>query len=235
MMAETVIANVKKAIAHRGLAFNQVSYPLQMAVWRLIETVRSYAFDATLNVKTRGRINHEQLVEGATEIFEHATWYEPCPIDYLDKTVGYFLAHFEPAKHFVDVGCGEGRACFYTMRMFPRVTGVELSLPLVQAARENLKSCKNRHGCEIRFLQADASTFHLPDEKCLIFLYNPFNELVFNKFIDSNLDHFHRHASCLIYLGKSCGELLVSRGFEKRYARRSHPASGIYMSGTNVR
>jgi hypothetical protein len=51
----------------------------------------------------------------------------------------------------------------------------------------------------MHFLVADATNWKLPKGNTLVFLFNPFNEVVMEKFLASNLDHFSRYRSLLAY------------------------------------
>ena len=74
--------------------------------------------------------------------------------------------------------------------------GVEFSAPLVQIANGN----KERFGQDnITFLNADATQYVLPDGSSLVFLFNPFDEVILEKFISNNLEHYRRHRSLIAY------------------------------------
>lgn len=100
--------------------------------------------------------------------------------------------------NFIDLGAGKGKACFYAAAKckFRQIIGVELCGPLVAVADAN----KMRFGApNISFLNTDAGLFVLPKGNNLVFLYNPFSELILRKFLENNLDHFRGSRSVIAY------------------------------------
>lgn len=103
--------------------------------------------------------------------------------------------------HFVDVGCGIGRACFYASYFlgFSKVTGVDFDPALVARAQENAKGFRNRNNTDFEFLVGDARVFTLPREKCVVFLCNPFDATILAQFLRNNIGHFRQHGSVVAY------------------------------------
>ena len=83
---------------------------------------------------------------------------------------------------FVDVGCGEGRVLTYLyLRGFRgTMTGIELDEDNAKIATQRTKTCKN-----IQILQKNV--LDCPDtigQATAVYLFNPFNELVMERFIE---------------------------------------------------
>jgi SAM-dependent methyltransferase len=77
---------------------------------------------------------------------------------------------------FLDLGSGKGRAVFLaTQYPFARIIGVELSPELHAVAEQNLR----RHGSRVELVNADATTYDVPEDVTVLFLFNPFNGSVF--------------------------------------------------------
>jgi SAM-dependent methyltransferase len=75
---------------------------------------------------------------------------------------------------FVDLGAGKGRALLLAARHgFRRIVGVEFARELVEVAQRNLKVAGDAAGVTT-ILHQDATTYDLPDEPLVLFLYNPF-------------------------------------------------------------
>ena len=53
----------------------------------------------------------------------------------------------------------------------------------------------------------------MPDSKCLIFLYNPFDDIILEKFVANNYSHFKRHESVIAYAFDVHRETLLLNGF----------------------
>ena len=72
---------------------------------------------------------------------------------------------------FVDYGCGKGRMLALALRYpFRHVVGIEIISAHAAAARRSLA----RHGERCEIVEADASSFPLPDEATVIYAFNPF-------------------------------------------------------------
>lgn len=115
--------------------------------------------------------------------------------------------------NFIDIGSGKGKACFYALKRqsFVQVIGVEFSKDLVDIANKN----KSKFGKnDIVFLNLDASTFILPDVPSLIFLFNPFDQIVLERFIGNNISHFIDHSSVIAYANDIHRAVLSKFGFE---------------------
>ena len=75
---------------------------------------------------------------------------------------------------FVDIGCGVGRmVCAAARHGYRRTVGIEILPELAAIAQDNIGRLREPHGpCEI--VSADATTWPIPDDTTVIFLYNPF-------------------------------------------------------------
>ena len=84
-----------------------------------------------------------------------------------------------PDFTFLDLGSGKGRTLLLASDYpFRRILGVELLPALDQIAQENLRHYKNEsQRCfALETICADATTFPLPDEPLVVYLFNPFGE-----------------------------------------------------------
>jgi SAM-dependent methyltransferase len=80
---------------------------------------------------------------------------------------------------FLDLGSGKGRTLLMASNYpFQRIVGLELLPSLDQIARENLRQYKsNLQQCfALESICADATSFHLPNQPLLMYLFNPFPE-----------------------------------------------------------
>jgi SAM-dependent methyltransferase len=87
---------------------------------------------------------------------------------------------------FVDLGCGKGRPMIVASEFpFRDIVGVELSQSLARDARRNAALLRRRlpGRVPIRVEVHDASTYSFPDGDLVVFLYNPFPEVVVGKVI----------------------------------------------------
>lgn len=101
--------------------------------------------------------------------------HDPCPYRGL-KTILRSLPIREEDV-LIDYGSGAGRAALIAARMYPfkTVIGVELVPSLVGLAQQNLKQVRLKLACDdVRFLEADATTYQLPNDVTIALFINPF-------------------------------------------------------------
>jgi SAM-dependent methyltransferase len=114
---------------------------------------------------------------------------------------------------FLDYGCGLGRVLVAAARRnYRSVIGVELVPEFADAARENVRRARGLQCRDVRVIEADATTFALPDCVTVLHFYNPFRgpvlDAVLRKVRESldrsprvihtlyfNRDDFHRAAA----------------------------------------
>ena len=82
--------------------------------------------------------------------------------------------------HFLDLGCGKGRtlvvAAYYG---FKKVTGVDFSKAFCEEARELADTVKSTYrDCEFFVQHQDAFYYEIPDDVNVIYLFNPFDEVI---------------------------------------------------------
>jgi SAM-dependent methyltransferase len=111
-------------------------------------------------------------------------------VRYQTAIVDVFLAMLDalPIEHkdfaFIDLGAGKGRALLLASRFpFSNVIGVELSPTLHEIARRNiaLYGGDSPRCHQVRSVCADAASFELPLENLVIYLFNPFDEVVMSE------------------------------------------------------
>jgi SAM-dependent methyltransferase len=80
---------------------------------------------------------------------------------------------------FVDLGCGKGKALLLAGDLgFRRVVGLEFSPELAAAARENVARRRGLGPATVEVVTGDAGAYELPPEPLVIYMYNPFDEVI---------------------------------------------------------
>jgi SAM-dependent methyltransferase len=78
---------------------------------------------------------------------------------------------------FIDFGCGKGRMLFMAMALpFRSIIGVELRKELSDQAAVNLQKDRRAASRNARCVNANAMDFEFPDEKMVLYFFNPFGE-----------------------------------------------------------
>lgn len=135
-------------------------------------------------------------------------------------------AHPVQRTAFVDIGAGKGRAMLLASGMgFRRVVGVELHPALAATARTNLERWTAAHpgDAPMRLHEADVMALRMPAGPCVVFLFNPFDAVMMDRFL-ARLTAAFRHRP---------GELdLVYVNDEQRdVIAEEHPAFGEMWRG----
>jgi len=174
--------------------------------------IEDYLFEKMNRLSLEGIVSQEILKISVKSNLKHATYYQPITCRNLKIILDQAVKTKIPFDCFVDIGSGKGKACFFAAQTLKckKFIGVEFSLSLVKAANRNKAIFGER---AISFLNEDAATYRLPDVKCLIFLYNPFNDIILEKFVANNYGHFKRHASIIAYAYDVHRETLLLNGF----------------------
>ena len=138
-------------------------------------------FDRDHGVTTQALFLLSQLGSTRGEAYSHATHYEPVPVEAFEALVALVPPAFVAASTFVDAGSGMGRAVLLASRRpFKQVVGIELSPALHAIASANLAGARDlERGCrDVRLLRGDARRATYPKGDLVVFLFNPFDEIV---------------------------------------------------------
>lgn len=108
--------------------------------------------------------------------------YEPLSYEAIDAA--FRAVEIRPGEDvLLDYGCGKGRIITVgATHLFRRVIGIELLPELAAIARQNLTRAGKRLNClETEVVTADATTYEVPLDVSVIFLFNPFRGEVLRK------------------------------------------------------
>lgn len=166
--------------------------------------------DRTLGIRTCTIYNQQD-----PELATHSIPSQPVPYRHL-RLIMENMPEDSP-RHFIDIGCGVGRACFYAAHFgpFTSVSGIDFDNDLIMRAEANRCRFTNRRDVALHFLKADAREYLLPNERFLVFLCNPFDEYVLSTFIANNLNHFLKQESVLVYSNNIHDSVLVHAGLTR--------------------
>lgn len=158
-----------------------------------------------------GIVNKEDLDFRRTGSFEHANAYQAVYCRNLRVLINE-ASKFGEYKCFVDIGAGKGKACFYAhyLNKFSSIIGVELSKQLIEIANKNLNISRAEN---VSFICCDAARFDLPQIKSIVFLFNPFDQVIMETFIRNNLETLRRNKSLIAYANNKHHDVLFDLGF----------------------
>lgn len=170
------------------------------------------------HIRTTGADELQSLAAKGIDI-THATIYMPASYDILEDV----FAHLETNtyKHFVDIGCGKGRAmCVAAHYGFNTLTGIDISKDFCEISGQNLATTKQTMPALIyTVINNDAFYFEIEKEMDCIFFFNPFDEVIMSgvlQNIERSLQKFPRRMT-IIYLNPIHKNLLLDHGYERAF------------------
>lgn len=182
-------------------------------------------YETYFNVDTRYIVN-EDFELNNIEFAEYA------PLQYrhliselnalsIDKTQSTLL----------DYGCGKGRAIICAASYpFKKVIGIEMS-EVIHYAERNIETMKHKKCADIELLQCDATSYVVPDDVNIIYLFNPFTGATLEKVFD-NIEQSLRSSPRdieILYFNEVHFEKLVSKWpWIKRISRGMHRSKISY-------
>ncbi len=115
--------------------------------------------------------------------------------------------------HFVDVGCGIGIPLIYAYKNlnFKSYSGFDLISDYIFIAKKNISHSLGSHS--INLFEADAADFILENKSYFIFMYNPFDEIIMEKFLKNNYKRLIKNNSVIAY--SNFNQLKIIRKFTK--------------------
>ncbi|MVT12382.1 methyltransferase domain-containing protein [Chitinophaga tropicalis] len=149
---------------------------------------------------------------------EHATMYEP--VNYYTAT--WLFDHLQPADlqtSLLDVGCGKGRILAVGAAYgFRNMTGIDFSPGLCRDATALAGMIKNKYpDTSITIACEDARYYDIPETTGVIFLFNPFNEVIMETFIRKVNESLLRKQRPLkvLYANPQCKDQWLAAGFKE--------------------
>ena len=156
--------------------------------------------------------------------------YQGAGYDVVFKIFGD-LAPGRADYHFVDIGCGKGRAVIVAENCgFNYITGIELHHDLLVTAAENVRSYPMRRGdSTITLLEVNALNYEYKDEKAVYFLFNPFAGNVLKNVLLKILQST-RSDTWFIYMNPRFSEVFSELGLKKHrvYKTRFYTEAIVY-------
>jgi SAM-dependent methyltransferase len=193
-----------------------------------VRALEEWWFDTTRRVQTAGNV---RLRDAGTLVGEirDSEMYGP-----VRAANAYAALRDIPCKDlseytFIDIGSGKGRMLFVAAEFpFRKVIGVEFSNDLHEQAVTNIGTYKHgRQQCgEIESVLANAATFEFPDEKLVLYLFNPFGPEIMHAMLanlERSLEKSPRHVVVLMLWPERADIVAEMPWMEKyRQTRRYH-------------
>lgn len=157
---------------------------------RIPDALYDRAWDLLVGVRTCGEVKTQPEQDGRPDCHD----YSATSVRAFRRLMAEIDIDFERAS-FIDFGSGKGRVLLLAAQYpFRRVTGVEISEPLVRIAQSNVARWKPRLACpRIDIVLGDAATFPIPAEASIFYFYNPFRGAVLERTVTNVISTVQRH------------------------------------------
>lgn len=149
----------------------------------------------------------------------HATIYMPVSYDILEEL--FRQVNLTSVQHFMDIGCGRGRAlCVAASMGCTKLTGIDFSPVLCKDANQNLEGMHaKRSSFQYEVINGDARHASIPADADCFFFFNPFDEVIMKEVVH------HMMTSCVgnkrpltvIYVNPLHQEFFLKAGFRQVY------------------
>ncbi len=186
--------------------------------WRIAATIISQEIkgEKKYGINTTGADELDSLEKWGIDT-SHATIY--MPISYVLLHTIFKQLPLNPAAHFLDIGCGKGRAlCVAAHLGYNKITGIDFSKDLCADAIANLECTKKKYpSLQFNVIIKDAMNYEIPADADRIFLFNPFDIVVMGAVVYNIMEsakEFPRDIY-VIYANPIYASLFLEEGFEE--------------------
>ena len=188
--------------------------------WKIAVHILSHEIkgEKKYGINTTGSDELKKTKASGVDI-SHATVYMPSNYLLLEEAFANLPAG--QRKHFLDIGCGKGRAvCVAAHNGFNKVTGIDFSKALCAMAEENLQQTKKIFpSLNYSVINKDAATVEIPADTDCIFFFNPFDAFMMNAVAKNILLSYEKNPRTIdvVYLKPLYKKEFLDKGFKEIY------------------
>ena len=181
---------------------------LSFAKWKWYHYKDNW-LDRKYGINTSGNVRLSEL-QISSENICYGVHYEPVQIHIFQNIIKY-LPNDRINFKFIDLGSGKGRAVILAaLAGYKHCVGVDFATDLCVIAQKN-KDIMNgiiSPNTKIEIYCHDATEYIFPSEDIVIFLYNPFGEVVLRKVLSNiNILHNDEHKIYIVYRNPVCADV----------------------------
>lgn len=180
-------------------------------------------FDKKYDTNTSGITELDEL-EITSSNKAHGELYEPTPLRTFFRIIKY-LPISRKRYAFIDYGSGKGRVLIAASELgFGHVIGVEFARELYLTSVENIEKYKAKLSPDtvIDVHHGDAVDLEIPQEPCVMYLFNPFQAPLVKKILDNIKKSYDAcpRPIYVIYYNPIHNELFMNDGYFTRFNQR---------------
>jgi SAM-dependent methyltransferase len=202
----------------RYFSFLAWNWNLRIAIFIIRHEIRG---EKKYKLDTSGFDELQHLQKKGIDI-THSTIYMPVNYYMVEKMMEE-IRKDSPGEVFLDIGCGKGRAmALAAYHGFRKITGIDISEKFCAEARKNLEPLRALFpGVSFHILLQDAFYYEIPTDVSVIFIFNPFDEVIMSGVVKNILQSQEENPRriSIIYINPLYENLFTENGFVKT---RSH-------------
>jgi len=214
-----VVGRIPSKIRKHGLAGICRLAVMRLRVgWRGLRG-RGGRFDRQSGVQTEGIMEVDSL-DIPFSARDHSVRYDPTAVECFNRIMAGLRIRHEDFT-FVDIGSGKGRVILMASEYpFRRILGVELSPALHRIAADNIRAynSESQRCKDITSTCSCATTWEIPEEDLVLFMFNPFDGTVLSQFLATIRESMQARprALAVVYVYPRQEHLLADCGFLRR-------------------
>lgn len=151
---------------------------------------------------------------------KHASIYQPINY-YVAEALFGRLSKQNKQTGFLDAGCGKGRVMAMALHFgFHRVYGFDISPEMCHDALNTLERMEDHFPEAVWEVDCEDATKYSIDKNIgVIFLFNPFDEVIMKPFIAQVMKSLVQHPRpmMILYANPQCKKLWIQAGFEETF------------------
>jgi SAM-dependent methyltransferase len=202
----------------RYFSFLAWNWNLRIAIFIIRHEIKG---EKKYRLNTSGFDELQHLQKKGIDI-THSTIYMPVNYYMVEKMMED-IRKDSPGDVFLDIGCGKGRAmAVAAYHGFKKITGIDISEKFCAETRKNLEPLRELFpGVSFHVLLQDAFYYEIPTDVSVIFIFNPFDEVIMSGVVKNILESQEKNPRPLwiIYINPLYENLFIENGFVKT---RSH-------------
>ena len=171
--------------------------------------------DSALGIRT-GFIQTPNAVAGESDALPYAKRYHASNFLQVVRVLRFVRARY-PADVFVDLGCGAGRVLVLaSCGGYRSVIGVDIDANLLACASANVDCFRRRfgsHNSQVQLQNMSAGRYLIPAQNSTIFLFNPFDPVVMEQFLELNRERMQAVQVTFVCINPRVGEVLERFSF----------------------
>lgn len=229
-----------------------INWNLRIAIHILREEIKG---EKKYGIDTTGADELKQLEKRGIDI-DNATIYMPVSYGLLESVFSSginlnknnnaspdsdnfnFPVNIAGYRHFLDIGCGKGRAlCVAAHHGAKKITGIDFSKELCETANLNCTATRKKFpDLQYEIIHNDAFYFEIPDDADCIFMFNPFDDVIMSGVARNIADSFESNPRkiTLVYVNPVCFAELTDIGFKSVYHYKKMKYIEVIIAELNV-